>query len=213
MKKIVKLHTSKNLYDRLKFHLKDEKPFVERFYSTWVVSMNNKITRLKDLYPDKINILNEIYIINDSKFQIVYQNLIKNFSQISICHNDLSLNNILFNGDYAHPEIKIIDFEYLEQNYIAFDIAFLIEECEVDYQYPMFPFFKFCEENKLTEEEQNSIIKHYCSLLNNESFFDKELSFENLKSQIDIFLYLIDLYSTVWGLAFHEEKDDWKIEY
>ncbi|GAB1607948.1 probable ethanolamine kinase [Argonauta hians] len=40
---------------------------------------------------------------------------------VAICHNDLLLNNIIYNE--TTDSISFIDFEYMNENYIAYDIA------------------------------------------------------------------------------------------
>ncbi|KAL7015994.1 hypothetical protein ACKWTF_016762 [Chironomus riparius] len=42
-------------------------------------------------------------------------------SQIVFCHNDLLLSNIIYTSDTS--KISLIDFEYAEPNYQAFDIG------------------------------------------------------------------------------------------
>jgi len=49
------------------------------------------------------------------------RNFEKQTTPLVVCHNDLLLNNFLY--DHQKDTIKIIDYEYLNANPAAFDIA------------------------------------------------------------------------------------------
>jgi len=83
-----------------------------------------------------------------------------------LCHNDLLLENIIYNNDTK--VLSFIDLEYAGQNYIYFDIAnFFCEMCGMDCDMSLFPKkhyrYKFYSSYDPTiknyEEFDNNVIK------------------------------------------------------
>lgn len=56
---------------------------------------------------------------------------------IAFCHNDVQENNILVTG----PRLRLIDFEYADYNYPAFDIANFFCEMTIDYCVEESPYY------------------------------------------------------------------------
>jgi choline/ethanolamine kinase len=73
--------------------------------------------------------------INDIKN--VLGNLRKD--SIRLCHNDLNNLNIMITN---HKKVFFIDYEYSRYNYIAYDIADLLDECAFDYTVKKYPGFE-----------------------------------------------------------------------
>lgn len=60
-------------------------------------------------------------------------------------HNDFQENNVMIWFE-DHTKISLIDFEYSSLNYRGFDIASYVNECFIDYSYPLKPKFKVYED-------------------------------------------------------------------
>ncbi|XP_015781492.1 ethanolamine kinase 1 [Tetranychus urticae] len=73
--------------------------------------------------PVSVFLNNEGITLDDLTKEADYlvENLSKLGSPLVFCHNDLLLNNIIY--DERKPSISFIDFEYADINYQAFDIA------------------------------------------------------------------------------------------
>jgi thiamine kinase-like enzyme len=49
-----------------------------------------------------------------------------------------------------HTKVTLIDFEYSSLNYRGYDIAAYVNECFIDYSYPVKPKFKIYEDQMLS---------------------------------------------------------------
>lgn len=79
-----------------------------------------------------------------------YEGLLSGFSECEnvFSHNDFQENNVMIWHE-DHTKVTIIDFEYSSLNYRGFDIAAYVNECFIDYMYPVRPKFKFYEAQML----------------------------------------------------------------
>lgn len=66
---------------------------------------------------------------------------------VKVCHNDLNNLNILITAG----NVYLIDYDYADYNYIAYDIANLINETSFDYSPLTYPGFKIIK--TYSEEE------------------------------------------------------------
>lgn len=103
-----------------------------------------------------------------------------------MCHNDLNNLNILLTSS----EVYLIDYDYAGYNYIAYDIANLINETSFDYSLPTYPGFTIIK--TYSEEELEKISKQY-----------PKYSAE-LKDQVVKFMCVSNLYWAVWSLQRNE---------
>lgn len=78
---------------------------------------------------------------------------------IVFSHNDIQENNIL----QTHYGLRLIDFEYSNMDYQAFDIANFFCECTIDYTFDRPPFYAHCESDFPTESEQRLFCSIYLS--------------------------------------------------
>ena len=80
-----------------------------------------------------------------------YEGLISGFksTETVFSHNDFQENNVMI-WHKDHTKMTIIDFEYSSLNFRGYDIAAYVNECFVDYSYPVNPKFKYYDEQFLT---------------------------------------------------------------
>lgn len=121
-------------------------------------------------------------------------------SPIVFCHNDMLLDNIL----YSKGQISLIDYEYVEYNYQAFDVAnHFAEFAGVD---------DFNPANYPTEEYQLDWIKRYVSVYNSDaSLTDQQINDQTNEIYCSVrqFFPVAHFFWSVWSVlqAFHSDID------
>ena len=107
-------------------------------------------------------------------------------TSIKVCHNDLNNLNILV----CDTATYLIDYDYADFNYIAYDIANLINETSFDYCPPQFPGFAVIK--VYSPEELAKIAKNYPGY------------YPDLEEEVLKFMCVSNLYWGIWSLRRNE---------
>ena len=137
----------------------------------------------KNSINDKYNLLLEriLKILGDREKWVNFL-LPKTEESIAICHNDLNNLNIMNTA----KEAFLIDYDYVGFNFIAYDIANLINETSFDYTPKTYPGFKILKTYEA--EHIDEMVKHYPG-------YYPELGDEVLR-----FMCVSNLYWAIWSL-------------
>lgn len=164
--------------------------FIENLQN-WRAIAINKFTPVPDLPENRKGLLNDILeLISEETLATVMGLLPAEYSPI-FCHGDFNTDNVLYQ---ANSTQGLIDFEYAGYSYDAFDLANMINETHLDYNWPEFPYWKFREDYKCDNAGIANWVKAY----------GKDLDFW---VDVKIFVCLTNIYWGVWSLTIVENWD------
>jgi len=103
-------------------------------------------------------------------------------TNVKTCHNDLNNLNILV----TESAVYLIDYDYAEYNFVAYDIANTINETSIDYSKTTYPGF---EVNKIySPQEIYEFANHYPGV------------YPGLNDEVLRFMCVVNLYWAIWSL-------------
>jgi thiamine kinase-like enzyme len=128
-------------------------------------------------YYGKMNKLIEYLIKNQQEFSI------------NLCHNDLTLDNIMFKDN----EVRFIDTEYSDYNFVEFEIANMTNELEIDYNEK-----DYIKKNPEIDNLTVKICRLYCQ--------DEE-SYQKLIGKLPYFKMISHYIWAVWSIIKSSDKN------
>ena len=115
----------------------------------------------------------------------------KHARSVTFCHNDIHAFNILsLNKD---KKLVLIDFEYADYNYRAYDIVNLFTEATIVYDTPEYPFYELDEQKFPARQELYDFVKHYLFFYKFRMTDDKAKSF--MEDEDKLTKYLTEKYN------------------
>ncbi|MFH4982036.1 hypothetical protein AB6A40_008745 [Gnathostoma spinigerum] len=170
-------------------------------------------------YPQYVNI-----DVLTAELNLMEKCLAKSKSPVVFCHNDLQEGNILLRGDceigedgalhgeYTDQPLVIIDYEYANHNYRAFDFANHMIEHILDYSNPQPPFYFINKERYPSVEQQKELFIAYFEQLQyiendgqlpahlvEEISVGREKFVEILRLETQRFLATSNLFWSIWS--------------
>lgn len=135
--------------------------------------------------------IKEVYF--DNKF-------IPDYIPLVLSHNDVHCGNIMVNENDIY-NMKIIDYEYANFNFIGFDIVNYFVECCIDLSYETYPFFQLKRPFSCLFEDElyfNTYMQYVDTIIKSLSLSEATLSYITTKKY---FYKLLSLASTFWSLV------------
>ncbi|KAI6190965.1 Choline/ethanolamine kinase [Aphelenchoides bicaudatus] len=158
------------------------------------VKFQQFLDKLPETFEDKEKQQKYVDYFKKVDFNVLYEEINTHILKIEnldlvLCHNDLLINNILY--DKEENEIHIIDFEYMSVNYVLFELATLFNGYagggdQID--------FKNCPSTEEKRQFLQVYLKHY---LGKEP---KEDQLNQMVSNISLFQAASHLLWAVWFL-------------
>jgi len=199
-------HYSKNLDSQLVKVEKKEKPFIVTILDEWLqvfrqeYEMYCKHTTL----PENKKVLEEMKFLLTPQFVDEFVRLLpKRTPELVVAHNDIHEGNIL-QLSQQRTKLILIDYEYCNYNYRAFDLSLYVTESALDYTYPVYPYCKLYEDNKFDMDEtcylcEAYLRQYYSKYYVGEESYEKYRATE-LPELIDEVLRLEPLNNVMWAM-------------
>lgn len=149
------------------------------------VTLRKWLRNVPDEYVDKKKKAYDITILKNEL--IFLEKLLKNNTDIVLCHNDLLLKNFI----KGENDIKLIDYEYSSYNYRAFDLAnHFCEWCGFECVWDSYP----------NSETQRRFINIYYNEYNGKNENENKKIIDQLIQDIKIFELCPNFFWGVWAL-------------
>jgi len=117
-----------------------------------------------------------------------------------LCHNDLHSLNIIQRQD--GKGLSLIDFEYSDYNFLAYEFANSFFEATMDNAASEWPHFA-CDESKYPESEsQANLIQRYLAIANNTEVSEESVT--EFLFQIQVCLLLSHFHWALWSIPSYE---------
>lgn len=199
-------HYNKGLDAQLMKVEKKEKPFILGVLDDWLqmfrqeYDMYCKMTTL----PENRKVLEEMRFLLSPQFVDEFTSLLpKGTPELVVSHNDIHEGNIL-QMSKQRTKLVLIDYEYCNYNYRGFDLSLYVTESAFDYTYPVYPYCKIYEDNRLDMDEVTFLCecylkRYYEKYYRGSEGYEKFKAFE-LPKLIDEVLRLEPLNNVMWAM-------------
>ena len=134
----------------------------------------------------------------DSKYFEMLKDIEPSNSPIVFSHLDTHPLNILYKEDTE--DVHIIDYDFAEYAYRAYDLGILFADLKFDYTHPVYPFYTYTPEFLPSDEIVAEYVKSYGA--------DQEMWAEVKRCQI-----AADYFWGIWALAMYDEADNSVMDY
>jgi thiamine kinase-like enzyme len=151
------------------------------------------------------DILNEFKLLFTPEFDAYYRKVVGKCSAELVCsHNDIHAGNMILLPD---SKVLLIDYEYMNFNPRAFDLATYASESTCNYACPLFPFFRTEEEARLSDAEIKSLCQEYLKDVYNalsmkavpvEEYVSSEL--EKIFRETQLLIPIVNVFWAIWAL-------------
>ena len=184
-----------------------QKPFVITILEQWGGLLIKEIPNWLPLCKNdkQRDILNEFKLLFTTEFDTYYRKIVEKCSSELVCaHNDIHAGNMLLLPD---SKVLLIDYEYMNLNPRAFDLATYASESTCNYAYPLFPFFRTEEEARLNDSEIRSLCQEY--LKNVYSTLDMKAvtlevyvanELEKIIKETQLLIPIVNVFWAIWGI-------------
>ena len=204
--KMCDFHYNKALDNQLKEVEKKNKPFIVKILDEWLQVFKDEYGMYCSMttLPENKKVLEEMKFLLTPQFIEEFTRMLPcSNKELVVAHNDIHEGNILqLNKD--RTKLTIIDYEYCNYNYRAFDLSLYVTESALDYTYPDCPFLKLYEENRMDGDEvmylcdcylKQYFSKYYQGTETYEQYRNKELPI-----LIDEVMRLEPLNNVMWSM-------------
>ena len=209
---------------------KKDKPFILSILDDWLQVFRAEYAMYckKTTLPENKKLLEDMKVLLTPRFIEDFTTILpKGPAELVVAHNDIHEGNIL-QMSTQRTKLVLIDYEYCNYNYRGFDLSLYVTESAFDYSYPVYPYCKEYDDNRMETDEVEYLCEAYLKRYY-EKYYAGTETYESfraieLPALVDEVLRLEPLNNVMWAmwgittihwseLTPEKEKDLWNYGY